>query len=116
MLLSRYLTPIRPPMEVVDLERNKPDYWHSIEKAAHFVSLIPFENDLKTFEDLDDLYCTCQEFLDLKQGDYEEHAILLANFFLYIDKEQGNDATSYLIYGDAVPEGRTVFVMRQKNN
>jgi len=86
VLLSRYLTPMKPPKEVVDLDPKLQDYNHSIEKVAHFVSLIPFESDLKTFDDLDDLYCTCQEFLDLKQGDYEEHAILLANFFQYIDE------------------------------
>jgi coiled-coil and C2 domain-containing protein 2A len=33
-----------------------------------------------------DLYCTSQEFLDLGAGGYEEHAILLCNYFNYIDK------------------------------
>jgi len=69
VLLCKYLCPIKPPKEVCDLEPQQPeraDYKYSIEKAAHFVSLIPFEADLKSFEDMDDLYCTCQEFLDLK--------------------------------------------------
>lgn len=34
-----------------------------------------------------DLYSTSQEFFDLGGGDYEEHAILLANYFSYIDQE-----------------------------
>lgn len=33
-----------------------------------------------------DLACTSQEFLDLGMGDSEEHAILLCNYFNFIDK------------------------------
>lgn len=36
-----------------------------------------------------DLYCDSQEFIDLGAGDYEEHAILLCNFFNFIDRAQG---------------------------
>jgi coiled-coil and C2 domain-containing protein 2A len=32
-----------------------------------------------------DLFCNSQEFLDLGAGDFEEHAILLCNYFNYID-------------------------------
>jgi hypothetical protein len=31
--------------------------------------------------DMPDIWCTAQEFLDLQQGDSEEHAVLLANYF-----------------------------------
>lgn len=58
---------------------------YAIETAARFVSLIPFKEDLKKFEDMADLYCTNQQFLDLGEGDFEEHAILLCNYFNYID-------------------------------
>lgn len=80
VLLCRYLTPIKPPLEVLDLEKDRNDQF-AIEKVARFVSMIPFKDDLSMFENLPDIYSTCQEFLDLGAGDYEEHAILLANYF-----------------------------------
>jgi len=53
-----------------------------------------------------DLWTTTQEFLDLGGGDYEEHAIALANFFSYIDKEQGRDFKSFLVLGTGMPNGK----------
>ena len=87
----------------------------AIEKCARFVSMIPTLSDLKMFESMPDMYATCQEFLDLGGGDFEEHAILLANFFQYIDDKQSpGKYRSYLVYGYAMPEGRNVFVMRTR--
>jgi coiled-coil and C2 domain-containing protein 2A len=57
--------------------------------------------------------------LDLGYGDYEEHAILLANYFNYIDIQLGQpEIKSYIILGKAVPEGYTTYVLRRntKNN
>ena len=39
-----------------------------------------------------DMTCLSQEFLDLGMGDSEEHAILLCNFFNYIDRRSGAQA------------------------
>ena len=67
------------------------------------------------FKDLPDLFTTCQEFFDLGGGDYEEHAILLANYFNYVDSRRTpNTYKSYIILGEAMPEGSTVYVMRKK--
>lgn len=60
-----------------------------------------------------DLYCTSQEFFDLGGGDYEEHAILLANYFAYIDKKQGKTYESLLVMGSGMPNGHMVYVMRK---
>lgn len=61
-----------------------------------------------------DLFCNSQEFLDLGAGDFEEHAILLCNYFNYIDMHQGRpNFKSYLLLGTGFPEGRTAYVMRQ---
>jgi hypothetical protein len=38
------------------------------EKTARFVSLIPFKTDTETFNDLPDVLCNSQQFLDLKAG------------------------------------------------
>lgn len=75
--------------------------------------MLPFVQDLKMFKDLPDMYSNCQEFIDLGGGDYEEHAILLANMFQYIDNKQNpGKYTSYLVFGETLPEGRNTFVMR----
>jgi coiled-coil and C2 domain-containing protein 2A len=115
VFLSRYLTRQKPPREAVDLEQDPQDPF-AIEKVARFVQLIPFIEDNRAFEDLPDLWCTSQEFLDLGGGDYEEHSILLCNYFNYIDEIQKKSETnynkSYLILGKGMPEGYTTYVMR----
>ena len=70
------------------------------------------------------LACNSQQFLDLGMGSEEEHAILLCNYFNYIDRDMGrqrvneNDMnprqnfTSYVVYGEAVPKGDTWYVAR----
>ena len=50
------------------------------------MALIPYVDDTELFRDMPDLTCDCQEFLDLGMGDDEEHAILLCNYFNYIDR------------------------------
>ena len=88
------------------------------------MSLIPFVDDSELFRDLPDITCLSQEFLDLNQGDDEEHAILLCNYFNYIDRSLGQQKTnendvqgvnyvSYIVYGEAVPRGETWYVMRR---
>lgn len=72
---------------MVDLLGYKDDPY-AIDKAARFVSMVPFVDDLAMFQNMLDMYSTCQELLDLGAGDYEEHAILLANYFQYIDEIQ----------------------------
>ena len=88
--------------------------------------MCPFVEDLRMFKDLPDLFTTCQQFIDLGGGDYEEHAILLANFFNYVDnhkreayERQGiltkrNEFKSFIVLGEAMPEGHTVYVLRKQ--
>lgn len=60
VFLPRFITPQKP---FVDLE--DPNVYT---KVARFVSLIPFKNDSQFFNDLPDIWCTSQEFLDLRAG------------------------------------------------
>lgn len=114
--MPRYLRPQKPPEIVLD-EMNNRDDMFSIEKAARYVSLIPFIEDAHAFdsEEMPDCWCTDEQFLALGFGDYEEHAILLCNYFNYIDKAQNRNVTSYLILGKGHPEGYTTYVMRISN-
>ena len=116
VFLSRFIKPggQKPPQIVFD-EVNQPEDTYSIEKAARFVSLIPFVEDGHTFdyEDLPDCWCTDEQFLTLGFGDFEEHAFLLCNYFNYIDKlQKGGKVASYIVLGKAYPEGQSTYVMR----
>lgn len=106
VFLPRYLTALQPPQ----MEQS-----NAIEKAARFVSLIPFKNDTEHFQDLPDIYCDAQEFIDLRAGDFEEHAILLCCYFMHIDKNiyKRDDIKSYVVMGKGLPEGNTQYVMRR---
>lgn len=92
VFICRYLTPMRPPAELIppeDLVAGSAGAAKAPEKAARYVSLIPWVGDAKLFEGMPDLTCLSQEFLDLGAGDSEEHAILLCNYFNYIDRATG---------------------------
>lgn len=56
ILLCRYLRPLKPPVELCDLDAGDA---FAIEKCARFVSMIPFLADLKMFKELPDMYATC---------------------------------------------------------
>ena len=113
ILLCRYITKQPPPEDLINFnDPNEVEY--AIQLAARFVSLIPFIEDNRAFEDMPDLWCTSQEFIDFNGGDYEEHAILLCNLFNYIDdKLNEGKVKSYIILGNAVPEGYTTYVLRR---
>jgi coiled-coil and C2 domain-containing protein 2A len=119
--IPRFLCPIRLPDDVYRRDE-KPN--RAIERAARYVSLIPFIDDSHLFKDMPNLTCTAQEFLDLGAGDSEEHAMLLCNYFNFVDQDQGRQRgdkagkdgknyQSYIVYGEAIPEGVTWYVLRR---
>ena len=55
VLLCRFLCPQAPPEKVIE---NIAIDDYAIEKAARFVSMIPYIEDLRLFKDLPDLYST----------------------------------------------------------
>ena len=106
IFIPKFFLPMKPPFDMIDES--------SYQKAARYVSLIPFKNDSQQFKDLPDIWCTSQQFLDLRAGDYEEHALLLCNYFNYIDEYlKKTNTKSYIILGKGVPEGDTVYVLRR---
>ena len=79
--------------------------------------MIPFIGDWETFgNERTDVWCTSEEFLALGAGDWEEHAILLCNFFNHMDQARGSVYTSYIALGRGVPEGNTVYTIRMNSN
>ena len=111
LLITRYIYPQAPPPSPF------PPYsmMNSIEECARFVSLIPFLDDFKIGK-TKEAWNTSHDFLQLRAGDEEEHAILLCNYFNYLDNDKNNGYKSYIVIGRGIPEGKTVYVMRKNGN
>lgn len=63
-----------------------------------------------------DLWCTSKTFLDISCGDSEEHAILLCNYFAYIDAKRReadprHNVKNYCVAVEAVPDGESMFLI-----
>ncbi|KAI9216967.1 hypothetical protein BC828DRAFT_392320 [Blastocladiella britannica] len=92
--VARYLRPMAPP-----------PYVKHADQAIRFVSLIPTLSDRLSFAADVHIWAACDQFLALGAGDGIDHAILLANYLLYLGYE------AYLVLGKCVPEGATAHVM-----
>ena len=97
--ICRFLTAQKPPPEI-----------KSFTEAARYVSLIPFMEDWQLFAGKEDMWSFSSQFLELCAGDWEEHAVLLRNYFAYLDS---NRYENFLVFGHGLPEGNTVYVMRR---
>lgn len=104
--VCRYLTPQQPP----------PGY-DTRRACLHLVSLIPFLEDAHAFVGETDLWCTCNQVYELTflfqcswsddihnasrsqawemgAGDEEEHAIVLYNYLLYLERQKRGAAAA----------------------
>ncbi len=105
VFITRYFKPLKPPEELIN---NQPSPESVVDQIVRFVSLIPFVSDSVVFPGLCDIWSTCDQFLQMLQGDEEEHAVLLCNYFMHLGKE------TWLLLGDAVPEGPTAYVLTRE--
>ncbi|CAD5113655.1 DgyrCDS2816 [Dimorphilus gyrociliatus] len=101
-MITRFIKPLPPPPDVVPEGSSKMEAMRLI---AKFVSMIPFVPDSVVFPGMCDIWATCEQFLLMKEGDEEEHAVLLCNYFLSLG------VTAYLVLGLAIPEGPTAYVL-----
>ncbi|KAK1946911.1 Coiled-coil and C2 domain-containing protein 2A [Phytophthora citrophthora] len=106
--LPRFLRAQLPPLELQSA---------SIHSLVRYVSLIPFLDDWLAFDGDKDVWSTSQEFLNMGAGDHEEHAVLLANYFMWYDRRYRDGVKktpkTYLVIGHAIPEGNIAYVYRQ---
>jgi len=109
VFICRYLTSSSTCMSQQPPPQLEPQ---SVSHIVRFVSLIPFLDDWHPFFGETDMWCSSQQFLDLGVGDWEEHAILLYNYFSYIDRNN-EEIENYLVVGQGIPEGDTVCVYRR---
>ena len=103
VLITRFLRPLKPPESLLSNSARLTD--EMMLRLARFVSLIPSIPDNVALPGFGDVWCPCNQFLDMLIGDEEEHAILLCNFFLYLGKRAG------VILGSGIPEGPTAYVI-----
>ncbi|ETO24076.1 hypothetical protein RFI_13084 [Reticulomyxa filosa] len=102
VLITKFVRSLEPPMKVA------PDIF------IRFVSSIPFQDDIHFIPGARDVWTTCSEFLELGYGDWEEHALLLANFFLWYEQQNPSSGwQTFLAVGKGMPEGNTVYVLRR---
>ncbi|TMW56288.1 hypothetical protein Poli38472_008936 [Pythium oligandrum] len=108
--ITQYLTPQAPPstLKVTSGETRV----LSVQSIVRYVKLIPFLDDWHLFDGELDVWSTSQELLEINAGDCEEHAVLLCNYLQWLDRDEPS-RRSYLVLGNAVPEGSTVYVLRQ---
>ncbi|CAH8602000.1 unnamed protein product [Heterobilharzia americana] len=133
VLMTRFLRPLNPPEEFLPGMNTGLTVPESMLRLSRYVSLIPYESDAASFPGLAQVWCTCDQFLSMLCGDEEEHAVLLACYFMYVFQfstvDSDNADTSnmqpskkssqaavhpvYLCVGEAVPEGCTVYIMTE---
>ena len=109
-ILTQYVYPIAPP------ESKQGAF-------VRFVAQIPFM-ETSFASDVSDVWCTVPSFLNLGFGAWAEHAILLANFFLYEDIKAFEDPRqkpdslfdTYLVLGSGIPDGQSLYVLRREIN
>ena len=111
-LLNRFLNNQSPPESCKS----------SVHRCAHFVSLLPRLDKWSSFKSLKRSRSLClssQKFLNLLAGNWSEHAVLLANYFLYLN-DSGPDSTKldvFLVIGATPCESKvvSVFVSRLRS-
>lgn len=77
------------------------------------MSLIPLKKDNVHLKGLEKCYLDCQQMLDMRCGDIDEHSILLCNLFNYVDETRRTGYSSYLVFGYSIPYTKCAFVLRK---
>lgn len=86
--LCRYITAERPP-----------DKYQAPNVFTRFVSIIPFQDDAQaSLGTVKDIWCTSKDFMALQGGDWEEHAILLNNYFTWYDANMADSGAKHHNY------------------
>ncbi len=96
-LVNRYLVSQSPPLSCDS----------SMHRCAHFVSLIPkLDNwvSFQGFKDLHDVWLPSQTCLSILAGNWSDHAVLLANYFMFLSDELSESSCKtdvYLVIGSS---------------
>ncbi|XP_064626685.1 coiled-coil and C2 domain-containing protein 2A-like isoform X3 [Lineus longissimus] len=107
VFITRYFKSIKPPEELLNKSSGS---LATAEEVARYVSMIPFVSDSVIFPGICDIWSTCDQFMRMLAGDEEEHAVLLTNYFMSMDKKV------WLVLGQAIPEGSTAYVLTEEDS
>ncbi|XP_041065239.1 protein CC2D2B-like [Carcharodon carcharias] len=105
-IVTRYIRPLCPPQELLDAFSENPEATFNL--IARFVSLIPYLPDNLGFSDSCNIWLTSQQFLNLILGGKEDHAILLCNYFLYMQ------VNAFVLFGTSILDGAAAYVITQE--
>lgn len=100
VFLCRFIAKLPPPPRL-----RLPQSEAALHRLLRFVSLVPFLEDWALFRRREDVWSTAQEFLDICAGDYEEHAVLLCNYFLFLGVQ------AFVALGNAATDAQVAFVV-----
>lgn len=95
VLMMRYVAPIPFPARIGSAAANQ----SLMRRLAWFVSHVPFVEDDNLASERDDVWTTAADFLRLGAGDQEEHACLLAGYFLHMGQVRTGASPPILIGG-----------------
>jgi hypothetical protein len=96
--VTRYIYPQNPPPNC-----------KTEQQVVRFVSLLPFEEDTNDDGDKVEIWFNSHEFLSTLKADWEEHAILLANYFLKLQPAR----RTFVALGTAMPDGHVAYVLTE---
>ncbi len=85
------------------------------EEVTRFVALVPFLSDIDVFGRHADVWATCAQTLDMGAGDFEEHALLLLNYLMWLNSPDNGGSgiwDDYLVLGSTHDSGESAWVLR----
>lgn len=82
---------------------------HTLSQIARFVSMVPYLEDSALQKRRVDVWCTAADTLHMAAGDGEEHAHLLAGYFMEIGQQ------AFVVMGASTYGARSMFVLTTGN-
>ena len=106
VMATRFLAPIEPPGHIHQAAQSSPHHQEAIMLSLlHFVSHIPFLHDGNKLGGKEDIWTTASEVMEIGAGDSEEHATILACYFMYLG------INTYVLQCIGVREGECSYVL-----
>ncbi|KAJ6668917.1 hypothetical protein lerEdw1_007726 [Lerista edwardsae] len=107
ILVTKYITSLNPPQQLLDMYSDDP--YSTSDLISRFVSLIPCISDTVDENDDVDVWVTSEHCIGLGVGNKEEHAVLLCNYLLHLGKK------AWVLLGTSVLDGKVAYVATQEN-
>ena len=98
--VTKFVTPLEPPTSITEKRLGE-----TLLTVIHrFVSLVPMIED-SVLQRQNKIWGTCAETIEMASGDYIEHALLLANYFLSAHVD------AYVVLGTGIQQSEMCYVL-----